>query len=93
MYSQGSDDPPGALGAPPGNDFLMKAVIALGGEVFVLRAEIEALRRLHIDNDAVAARLEDIRAGADYQAWLAAEGERFARNLLLPLGGPKEPAA
>ena len=70
---------------PPGDDMLLKSLVALGGEVFVLRAEMEALRRLRLNGEDLAAALDNIRRSADYQAWLAQEGERFARSLLAPL--------
>lgn len=68
-------------------DRVMEALIALGGEVFVLRAELEAMRQFCIQDDDAAAKLEDIRRGTDFQAWLSTEGERFASNLLAPLAG------
>ena len=68
---------------------LMGMTIALAGEVFVLKAQNERLRRAlekkgAVDGDALAA----LDGDEDLRAWLIEEREAFARNLLAPVVEP-----
>lgn len=65
-------------------DLLLQSLIALGGEVFVLRAELEAMRRA--GGPDLAGRAEAVRLTPDFQAWMAAEEIRFGRHMLDPTG-------
>lgn len=64
---------------------LMAMLVALGGEVFVMKAEMEALRRALPDPEETARRVEAVRQGTAFKDWLAEEEMRFARHLLDPM--------
>jgi hypothetical protein len=64
---------------------LMGVVMALAGEVFVLRAQVERLTRALHAVDAVGAKdLAAAGASEDMQKWLAADEAAFARTLTEP---------
>lgn len=64
---------------------LMATVIALGGEVFLLKAELQRLRlALQERGGLTGPELEAAGATADFKAWLDAEHKEFARALLDP---------
>ncbi len=68
---------------------LMGMTVALAGEVFVLKAQNERLRRALEKKGAVDdAVLKALDRDEDLQAWLLAEREAFARNLLAPVVEP-----
>lgn len=64
---------------------LLSMLVALGGEVFVMRAELEAMRRAIAGDAAVASRMDKVRDDPDFQEWLRREELAFARHLLRPL--------
>ncbi|MGE0801904.1 MAG: hypothetical protein AB7G13_25355 [Lautropia sp.] len=65
---------------------LMASLVALGAEVFMLKAEVERLRRALEATGAVAPeRLASAGSDAAFAAWLEREQAMFARGLLDPL--------
>lgn len=70
----------------PDASHLMAMLMALGGEVFVLRAELEAMRRAAPDPTEALRRIEAVRDDPAFKAWLTDEETRFARHLLDPIG-------
>jgi hypothetical protein len=68
---------------------LMGMVVALAGEVFVLKASHQRLLKALESRDALAAEELD-RAASDSEVvqWMAAEKDAFARALLQPLLEP-----
>lgn len=65
---------------------LLATLVALGGEVFLLRAEIERMKQALAERGGLAAEdLERVRRSDSYTAWLAAEERRFAAQLVDPL--------
>lgn len=65
---------------------LLAMLVSLGGEVFVLKAELQRVRlalaeKGGVDEDA----LERIRRSPDFVAWLAREEREFGRALIDPL--------
>lgn len=77
----GRDDPESAR--------LLGVVMALAGEVFVLKAQVERLRRALESAGAVdAARLEAAGSAPAMHAWLAAEERAFADTLAAPFLQP-----
>ena len=64
---------------------LMGMVMALAGEVFVLKAQVERLTRALEAGGAVAAkRLAAAAAGEGMTKWLEAEEAAFSRGLTAP---------
>jgi hypothetical protein len=64
---------------------LMGMIVALAGEVFVLKAQVERLTRALEAGGAVdAQRLAAAAAGEGMAKWLAAEEAAFARGLTAP---------
>ena len=64
---------------------VMGMVMALAGEVFVLRAQVERLTRaLHAKNAVGPQDLAAAGESADMQKWLAAEEAAFARAVTAP---------
>jgi hypothetical protein len=61
---------------------MMAMIVALGGEVFVLKAELERTRRALAMAEE---RLEAVRRDPDFVAWLAQEERDFARHLIDPI--------
>lgn len=74
---------------------LLEMVVALGGELFVLKAEAERLRRaLDAHGGVDAGALDAISSSPGFQAWLAKEQAAFARHLFDPIArgrGIREP--
>jgi hypothetical protein len=69
---------------------LMACLVALGGEVFLLKAEVQQLRLALQARGALApAELEEIGATDAFKAWLETENKAFARTLLEPFGSPR----
>jgi len=70
---------------------LLEMVVGLGGEVFLLKAEVERLRRALAERTPVdEAALDAAAAAADFKAWLASEQAAFARHLFDPVGRGRE---
>lgn len=68
---------------------LMASLVALGGEVILLKAEVQRLRLALQQNGSVAPeQVQAAGASEAFRAWFAAENAAFARTLLDPLGGP-----
>ena len=68
---------------------LMGMMVALAGEVFVLKAKNERLQRALKKNKVVSGRaLKALDQDKDLQAWLLEEREEFAKNLLAPILEP-----
>lgn len=65
---------------------IMSSVVALGAEVFMLKAELKRLQ-LALAESGVATESSLQRTGesAEFNAWLASEQATFARNLLDPI--------
>jgi len=77
----------GGLGALGEGDTtrLMGTIMALAGEVFVLRAQLERLTRALAAQGVLDARaLAAAEADEDLQKWLAVEESAFARALTAP---------
>jgi hypothetical protein len=76
----------GKLGArDPESARLMGMIMALAGEVFVLKAQVERLTRALEAGGAVdAARLAAAAKEEGMQLWMAKEESAFARNLTAP---------
>ena len=65
---------------------LLAMLVALGGEVFLLRAEVERMKQALAERGGLAAEdLERVRRSDSYTAWLAGEERRFAAQLVDPL--------
>lgn len=66
---------------------LLETIVALGGEVFLLKAEIERLRlALASSNVLQPAALEAAAATPAFKSWLSKEQVSFASALLNPIG-------
>ena len=64
---------------------LLGMVVALGGEVFVLKAEVERLTRALEKSGAIAAgALAEAGQSKDMAAWIAREERVFGESLLRP---------
>jgi len=76
----------GKLGArDPESARLMGMIMALAGEVFVLKAQVERLTRALEKGGAVdAARLAAAAKEEGMQQWMAKEESAFARGLTAP---------
>jgi hypothetical protein len=77
----------GKLGAlqDPESTRLMGVVMALAGEVFVLRAQVERLSRaLQANGGVTDEALAAVGESEDMQKWLATEEAAFARGLTAP---------
>ena len=69
---------------------LMASLVALGGEVFMLKAEVRRLRAALDARGAVSqADIEAAGASAAFNAWIDAEQKFFAQTLLDPIAGPQ----
>ena len=80
----------GKLGArDPEAARLMGMVVALAGEVFVLKAQLERLTRaLETGGSVDAARLAAAAASESMTKWLETEEAAFARSLTAPYLDP-----
>lgn len=68
---------------------LMGMMVALAGEVFVLKAQNERLQRALKKKKVVSDRsLKSIESDKDLQQWLMKEREEFAQYLLGPILEP-----
>jgi len=88
-----------AAGAGPALQFfegadterLLAMIVALGGEVFVLKAELQRLRLcLAAAGVADDAALAQTATSDAYRAWQAQEENAFGRNLLRPFVHPDD---
>lgn len=65
---------------------LLAMLVSLGGEVFVLKAELQRLRMALAERGGVDdAMLERIRRSPEFTDWLAREERDFGRALIDPL--------
>ena len=80
----------GKLGArDPESARLMGMIVALAGEVFVLKAQLERLTRaLEADGAVDAKRLAAAAAAEGMTKWLEAEEAAFSRSLTAPYLNP-----
>jgi hypothetical protein len=79
--------------APQDVQRLMASLVGLGAEVFMLKAEVERLRRALEATGAVAsAQLDAAGSSTQFSAWLESEQAAFARSLLDPLWRAAAPA-
>jgi hypothetical protein len=70
---------------------LLEMIVALGGEVFVLKAEVERLRRELAAGDIVSdAQLEQRGRSDDFKKWIAEEQKHFAETLLDPIARARD---
>ncbi len=68
---------------------LMGMIMALGGEVFVLKAQVQRMALALGKAEAVGeAALEAAGASPEFQAWLPREEKVFGRSLLRPFTHP-----
>ena len=70
---------------------LLSMLVSLGGEVFVLKAELQRLRLAlaqagGVDEDA----LERVRRSPDFAAWLSREEQAFTAALIDPIARARE---
>lgn len=66
---------------------VIASLVALGGEVILLKAEVQRLRlALQQNGNATAVELASAGASDEFRAWFAAENAAFTRTLLDPLG-------
>ena len=71
---------------------LMASLVGLGGEVFMLKAEVQRLRAaLEARGELPGPALEAAGRSEAFKAWLAAEQQAFAKLLLDPLAQPASP--
>jgi len=69
---------------------LMSMVIALGAEVFMLKAELKRLQLTLTESGLIDEKNTQLSGeGAAFNAWLAQEQNIFAQNLLDPLSKAK----
>ncbi len=70
---------------------LLEMIVGLGGEVFVLKAE---LRRMRMALEAIGQlgeqALENASASAEFKAWLQQEQQAFGLHLMDPIARGKE---
>lgn len=70
---------------------LLGVIAALGGEVFVLKAQIERLTRaLNAAGVIDKALLEKTAASTDLQRWMSDEEKAFGRAIMRPFVHPDE---
>ena len=66
---------------------LMACLVALGGEVFLLKAEVQQLRLALQARGGLAPDEVEAAGGTEaFKAWLEAENKEFARVILEPFG-------
>lgn len=64
---------------------LMACLVGLGSEVFMLKAEVERLRRaLQAKGGVTPQELEAAGADASFSEWLRSEQAEFGRSMLAP---------
>lgn len=64
---------------------LMSSLVALGAEVFMLKAQVQRLQLALAESGAATQdQLHHAGESAAFNAWLASEQAAFARNLLDP---------
>lgn len=85
----------GLQGLTPGDPLdsarLLGVALALAGEVFVLKTEVERLKHALKTTGAIDdAHLETAGAASELQQWMQAEQTTFARTLLRPFTHPDE---
>jgi hypothetical protein len=65
---------------------VMSTVIALGAEVFMLKAELKRLQLTLSESGLIDEKVTQLSGeGAAFKAWLAQEQNTFAQNLLDPV--------
>jgi hypothetical protein len=64
---------------------VMACLVGLGSEVFMLKAEVERLRRALLSSGLTQEQLDAAGKSEIFEAWLAKERDEFARVLLDPL--------
>ena len=70
---------------------LLSMLVSLGGEVFVLKAELQRLRLALAAAGGVGEdALEAVRRSPDFVAWLSREEREFARTLMDPIARARE---
>lgn len=68
---------------------LMAMIMALGGEVFVLKAQVQRLAQALKDTGTVGeAALEAAASSPEFRAWMSREEKAFGRALLRPFVHP-----
>ncbi len=73
---------------------LMGMIVALGGEVFVLKAQVERLTQALMKSGAVAENaLAEAGQSKDMAVWIAREEKTFGEALLRPFVNPDLGAA
>jgi hypothetical protein len=73
---------------------LLATCVALGGEVFVLKAELERMKRVLAASGAASAdALEAVRREPSFAQWMAQEERDFAAHLLDPIARERMIAA
>lgn len=76
---------------------LLETIVALGGEVFLLKAEIERLKLALAGNNTLQPDALDAAAASPaFKSWLGKEQVSFSKSLLDPIGraaGTKRPGA
>ena len=71
---------------------LMACIVGIGGELFMLKAEVQRLRgALQACGALSEPALEAAGTSEAFKAWLDAEQQAFARLLLDPLAQPASP--
>ena len=69
---------------------LMAAIVGLGGEIFLLKAEVQRLRGALQACGAMSQADLEAAGGSDaFKAWLQAEQKAFAQVLLDPIASPQ----
>ena len=77
-------------GAAGDTERLMAMIMALGGEVFVLKAQLQRMAiALKQTGAAGEAAFQAAAASPEYQAWLSSEQKAFGRTLLRPFSHPE----
>jgi hypothetical protein len=75
--------------ADPAVSRLMGTVLALSGELFVAKAEIELLKRTLIACGVVTEdAFDEVNESAQMQGYLVAERDQYAQHLLDPIRQP-----
>jgi hypothetical protein len=70
---------------------LLSMLVSLGGEVFVLKAELQRLRLALAAAGGVGEdALEAVRRSPDFVAWLSREEREFTRALMDPIARARE---
>lgn len=95
MSTSGTADFAGLAGLAPGDPMdsarLLGVIMALAGEVFVLKAEVERLKQaLQTGGFVDAAQLDAAGNSAQVREWMGKEQRAFGAALLRPFTHPDE---